>query len=391
MMGGKHASVQHLSMYTLHQDPIPGRILTWTSKPTNDLSKLPPELLVQIADSLVFEDLCSLRLVSKETGALVLEGAVVRHWTHFKLSALQKDLYPPPEYLTFHYLLKQQRRIHSVRTLAASLTDYIEHKIMRYTFVYEVDNFCPVWKRLCNNMIPLLLTIEHYLASIRLSVLKRCSEQEQQQQQQGRGERYCMHDDSEIVRSYELKHLLGSHQTWLFLSWVFNQLLKPPSYAGPVERAVRGWYLDPIRPHDFTRLLVLGNLGSIQLLLRLKDYKERRRAIESALEELDPERNANFGRSWAALGLEAREIPSQVTASNAIKLKLLPGEVWVESARNLLIEQHLLDPESDTDIGTPVQTMNFLTYLAGYEILHRRPPVFEHERGEPTTSKAADM
>lgn len=239
---------------------------------------------------------------------------------------------------------------------------------MRYTVVHDHAAFRPVWLKLRDNMTPLLLTVNHYLESARRLILAHCSDEQLQ------WEADYSAAELELVRTYEPDHLLRTHKMWLFLSWLFNQLLRPPSYVSPVERAVRGWYLDPLKPYDFTRLLILGNLGSAKQLLLLRDYKERRRTVEAALKQLDPSRNVEFHRSWALLGLRPDDLPSKHQAANALRLKLLPSQVWAYSARTVLIEKSLMEPGAETDIGTPSQTMDFLQEIAGYDILHSRPP-----------------
>ena len=167
----------------------------------------------------------------------------------------------------------------------------------------------------------------------------------------------------------------------MFVTWVNNQVLNRPSYAGTIERAVRGWLVDPLQHSHLLLILVLCNLSSVGKLINLKSFKERRRAAETEIRHMNPEDNVFWSQRWIDTGVRYGRSPGQEQASTVLKLKLEAGDVWIGSARAVLVEHELIEAGSEMEYGTPQQCTEFLRDIAGYDILHISPAM-AHEMFE---------
>ena len=93
-------------------------------------------------------------------------------------------------------------------------------------------------------MTPLLFILSAYLSRVKALVLDLASSDDLSVECQA-------HVDAHTVAMlqgtpiYDLRML---HYMWLFLLWLLNALIARPTYAGTIERTVRGWNADPLDP-----------------------------------------------------------------------------------------------------------------------------------------------
>ena len=268
--------------------------------------------------------------------------------------------------------------------MATMLAEYVEREILRYTLrrldVYptksRTDVFEAVKAQMRDEMIPLIFTVQHYLehsAEALLSVL--ASPDHNLSRDYAPLER-------KIFESYDADHLLLAHKFWLFLSWLNSQILNRPSYVGALERTMRGWITDPLDRFEFRLFMVFGNFGAMKKLTRLGSYKHRRRVVEMWIRQLDPEQSVQWRQNWQDVMPRLGECPTKQQAAAALELNFSAGGVWVDSARAILIKEGLVAEDSDKEIGTPWQTMDFLREIAGYDVLHTPPSMLNNGPGQ---------
>ena len=343
----------------------------------SDLFSLPIELHAQILNIASFRDLCAFRLVNTNAHYLLSKGEILRQWIGKHFGKNQLRLHTPTTSPTFQYVLEQHRRLSTATELAIVLAEYIERKILRHTLrrldVFpdqsRGDLFATVKAQLRDQMVPLILTLQHYLEQFAASLLEDVISS-----QTGTRPDYVSRGRG-IMASYERDTLLLTHRFWMFFCWLQNQILSRPSYVGNVERAVRGWIVEPLNPADMKLFVVLGNMRAFLQLMSLGSYKQCRKAVEAWIRQLDPERNVRWEERWQAIAPRFGEVPTKKQAEEALKLDLSTTDVWFESARDVLFEEGLISvaERNDDRVGTPWQTMDFLCEIAGYDVLHTPP------------------
>lgn len=142
--------------------------------------------------------------------------------------------------------------------------------------------FAPTEHRLVRRLIPALGPISHYLASVRAFLLSST----------------ILTDDvlisasSEIQAKYSAPVLLAAHKAWTLIMWLLNSMTARPSYAGRLERTMRGWTADPVDKTLVMRALVLGGIGILPELVAQNSYNSRRKWVVRFLEDLTPSENA---------------------------------------------------------------------------------------------------
>ena len=85
----------------------------------------------------------------------------------------------------------------------------------------------------------------------------------------------------QVMNMYDDHTLLKAHQVWTLTISSFNRRLRPPSYAGRLERSLKGYLKD--RPADevYTTILAVGGLRQAQRFWETKGYNARRAAVDT--------------------------------------------------------------------------------------------------------------
>ncbi|KAF2716627.1 hypothetical protein K431DRAFT_278619 [Polychaeton citri CBS 116435] len=338
-----------------------------TSSPIFDL---PAELHAAVLAQVSFKDLCALRLVSQAVNDLLTEGEVVRQWASGNLTSRQLALQPMLRPVTFAYLLEQQRRLRSVEDLSRRMAAYVENDVLTTTIRTSADHkrFQLISQRICSKLVPALQVIQHYLEAIKQSLIDLAS---------ATSGAHCSWD-RRVVDTYTTEDLLQANQLWHFIVWMLKQVLKNPSYATTVERAMKGWHANPPKENDLYHFLVFGNLEVIGLVLELRTNRERRKAIDETLRRLNPNESIRWQHHWKAMGPTYNLLPTEQQALVALGTPLTADVVWVDTVRAVLEERGAVDArEGEKGIGTPAQALEFMNEIAGYDVLHAAPPEIE--------------
>lgn len=227
--------------------------------------------------------------------------------------------------------------------------------------------FMALRKKFRREMMPRILTIQHYLEQLSQTLLL-ADDVTSNSGQPDYGIR-----EHRLFDRYETQELLAAHKLFLFLCWVNQQMLNRPSYVGTVEGAMRGWISGPLNAFEFRLLVVFGNISALKDLLKMDTYKDRRKAAGAWVRRLDPARDVHWQREWKTIVPRSCELPTKEKADKAMRLRLSEGDVWVDSARSALIERRSLASDSNSGVGTAWQIADFLCEIAGYDVLHDPP------------------
>ncbi|KAI1330920.1 F-box domain-containing protein [Xylariaceae sp. FL0255] len=215
------------------------------SKPFDQLFlALPNELKVEIIASLPLTDILSLRLASRSWHAMITvnESPITRYHLDHHVPAYATRLYPIPDpsSIKLHYL-------------------------------------CGIWHRL-HRLIPLLFTIFHFFEMYRKLHLEYIAEH-------GHGlstEPYTLNPiEMKILNMYDDQTLLRVHEVFPLVISSFVRRLRPPSYVGRFEGALRGYLRD--RPDDevYVAALCVGGLRQVERFWEIKGYNTRRSAVDA--------------------------------------------------------------------------------------------------------------
>lgn len=339
-----------------------------------NIFSLPTELHIEVFHALQCEDLCNFRASSTRSRDLLSEGEIVRQWIIKNTDKHQLNLYPPPAEPTFEYLLEQQARHRTASKFAALLATYIEKEILRYTTRgFDVlpsrsrdEAVQAVDRQLRENLIPLILMVQHYLeqcASILLDTAAESSDD---------FHTTYFPRERHIIQGYGPEQLHLAHEFWMFLTWFSRQILHPPSYAGTLERTVRGWSVEPLKAFDYRLFLIFGGVDGLLRLMKAPSPKARRKIIDTLLAHLDPERSVLWQQHWESMTAVRGEQVTRDQAKRVLSVQLAESDVWAGSAQDVLVQKGQIPSQGNEPIGTPWQVMEFLCDLAGNDVLQLR-------------------
>lgn len=236
----------------------------------------------------------------------------------------------------------------------------------------------PIALRIRRRMTPLLFLVGHYLSSCEKLLLDTVSTN-------SAPDWGCVASSARFDL-YTQDQLFAAHYAWLFIQWIFNQILNKPTYAGSVERVMRGWNTAPLDSNALAKTLIHGNLPAIQQLLRLKDYTERKKWALNFLASLNPEQKSQKQSDWQAVWRDAdmrdAEVPNKEQATIVLGNPTTMNDLWTKSARAAL-RDHGVELEGNELHGNAAATIRFLTDLAGLGIFnHENLPENLSEEGE---------
>ncbi|TKX24626.1 F-box domain-containing protein 2 [Elsinoe australis] len=364
-------------------DPVP--VSDATRSP---LLELPNELLIHVLSNLEFEDVLSLRSSNRSLNSLITDGDsdIARYWARYQLEHIPKMIGQKSEPgQHWQFILQQTRRWKMANDLADVIRDYIQYKTFLHANAQRNLRFAPVAKQIRRRMIPLLFTVSTYLSQSKSLVMNLADSDDISVECQA-------HLDAQTIAmldGMEIPDLKEVHYMWLFLLWLLNSILSVPTYAGTLERTVRGWTADPLDRCSLARLLVFGNLPAIKKLIRLRDYKERRRWAESFLKSLKPEESVKWTKRWRELDAGLDPVPLEPQAKKAMKMDIHMHCLWMKGAE-LVFEKAggdnvLMDDEKKPSATT---TVRLLADLAGYDLFHAPVPQ-DYGNGEDSSSNSS--
>ena len=254
---------------------------------------LPGELQLEILCELSPSDISSLRATCRAFHEVIHKQAspIVRHL--IKTSIFREEyigLYPlpePPTAVGLDYLYGTSHRLCVVRGLSHHMADFIMTKICRCHTSSQVRKFTPRYNNMVANMIPALLVLFHFFESYRAALVisadKRIFGGDNDGGTTGFFPNFAC-EESEIIRKYDTwKQLWRAHSMYRLLTVVFGLKLRPPSYAGKLERTLRGWGKKPATREDLVKLMVLGGLEEVKNILGTSSYRAGRNTLNNFL------------------------------------------------------------------------------------------------------------
>lgn len=334
---------------------------------------LPNELQIQILCGLQFDELLALRLSNTSFFNLIHqnESPLVRHLIKNDAPRLLLDLWPPPQIpqaASFAYFLGLTHREIVVRDLATHIADFIMIKICRRTTKSQQEGFHPRYQRIRSRCEPLILTLYHFFESYRNVLMKPVINETSGSRKSGPLYSPSLDQlaspreiEKKIIDRYDTKQLLQVHQIYKLLLAAFVRKLRPPSYAGRLERSLRGWSKTPASQDDIVKVLLLGGIREVKQIIEIKTYSARRKALDDFIEGLTLPKEDDLTRPNGVVSeppialssnpaLVANSVERFVTAFldeeglNHIS-RSFPElrEIWSHTVESLLLEKNIIN------------------------------------------------
>jgi hypothetical protein len=249
----------------------------------NDLFlALPNELQLQIISPLPIYTILDLRLVSKSFHTLVAlnESPIVRYHIVHRVPTYALRLYPLPEPsgISLHYLCGIWHRLHVASKLSAMISEQATKEIFLRTSEIQRIEFQPQYSRMRRRLIPLVFAIFHFFETYRELHVRHLAAHGTPLSLQP----FTLNPiESQVMEMYDDQTLLKVHQVFPLVISSFSRRLRPPSYAGRLERSIKGYLKD--RPADevYATILTIGGLRQAQRFWETKGYNARRAAVDT--------------------------------------------------------------------------------------------------------------
>ncbi|KAL3420702.1 F-box domain-containing protein [Phlyctema vagabunda] len=243
---------------------------------------LPNELQEQIIAPLPIPCVLRLRLVSRSFHGLVTinESSIARYHISHTLPKYALRLYPvpPSEHFNLHYICGIWHRLHVSLKLSKMVTEQATKEIFLRTTEIQRLEFEPQSKRMQQRLMPLVFAIYHFFETYRDLHARHLAAHGTPLSLQA----YTMNPiECQVMAMYDDQTLLRVHQVFPLVISSFSRRLRPPSYAGRLERSIKGYLKD--RPPDevYATILNVGGLRQAQRFWETKGYNARRAAVDT--------------------------------------------------------------------------------------------------------------
>lgn len=245
-----------------------------------------------------------MRLVSREFCVTIdtYQASITRHLIDKKplreFAMLYRSLAIPIPYSLGH-LFDLSHRFHVVNHLAELLARLIVTTLDQtcLTDLAKHPELQAETTMMALKMRPYLLMLSHFLEMYRAElaeVVKTCDISVKTKRDAA-----LDHAEAHVIQRYNghVVHSLCSLAHFLIM--VIARKLRPASYAGSLERRLRGWSTEPATAAECMRILVMGGLESVHMVISIPKFSNRVCALKKHLSRLsqkfpDQEINPRF-------------------------------------------------------------------------------------------------
>lgn len=284
------------------------------------LLDLPNELQLQIISSLPLPTILNLRLVSKAFHNLVSqnESPIARYHLSHSVPAYALRLYPspPPSEVTLHYLCGLWHRLHVAKKLSILIADHTTKEIFLRNTEAKWNEFLPQLNRMRRRLMPLLFTIFHFFEKYRELHVQHLMSHGVPLRRQA----FTLNPiEKQVMDMYDDDLLLTVHQVFPLVLSAFSRRLRPPSYAGRLERSIKGMLKDKPADEVYASILAVGGLRQAERFWETKGYNTRRAAVDQwyGLVSQEPVQQSSqkgkLASKFAALGRKKTTPTTEVT------------------------------------------------------------------------------
>jgi F-box domain len=266
---------------------------------------MPNEIQVHILWYLEASDILALRLASRSLRDLLQLNASVVSRTLLPRTTLGDDpvvfdcLYRQPVPLhSLDYFLQLMHREQIVFRMVSIIADYIQIKIYQVKSTSRRKQFAPSRVRMERRFKACAFIIYHFLETLRIDLLSHSKEPDgHSRQDESAPEESGTAIQSNILNRYPEELLLPAFQFYRIMVSAYRQKLRPPTYAGTIERKLRGWDRTPASDADVAQVLIYGGMEEVLKIMLCATYSARLQALNVAIDRING-RTLPVGSRW---------------------------------------------------------------------------------------------
>lgn len=264
----------------------------------------------------------------------------------------------------------RRRHIASIR-LTRELATFVLKDTLRHTNKRQKQ----LWASVYEKMIPLVFGVGYFLEEHRRILLERDLGRIRPRSHIGYD--ICTtpgitDQERSIWKKLDPPLRLQFFYMYCFILQVLMRKLRPPTYAGSVEKVFRGWHGKPACVEDIAFVLILGGVGAVAKLLGCQNYSERRRLLHSFITRLSPHENVGWREHWRDLGVTSHALLDDIPCSSIGITQL--DQIWTPLIVEGMGAQSMEFTQHERERYEQVRTSrNFVNELMGYDILRGRP------------------
>jgi hypothetical protein len=208
------------------------------------------------------------------------ESPIARYHVAHSLPAYSVRLYPLPDRTetTLHYLCSIWHRLHVAFKLSTMIASQATKEIFLRVTPAQRQEFEPQHQRMRQRLMPLVFTLFHYFETYRDIHAKHLVAN-------GTPLRllpYTLNPiECQVMAMYDDQTLLKVHQVFPLVMSSFRRRLRPPSYAGRLERSFKGYLKDAPVDEVYATIISIGGLRQAQRFWETKGYNARRAAVDT--------------------------------------------------------------------------------------------------------------
>ncbi|EHY54136.1 hypothetical protein HRR83_004789 [Exophiala dermatitidis] len=280
---------------------------------------LPDEIIVQILCHLSQADIFALRRTCRSvygflnvhaapiTRSLLIQSAHEHCWHPFEdnvndskawdtYSYIQ-TLYPQPlPCRSMDYLLQMVKRQSQINRMLSIIGGYVHMKIYMIASCPRFNDFSPYKAKLIRRLHLAAWTLYHFLDKYRLMLIFEHPGHPQPQpnltgsstDKSASSCPSCKRFVRRLLLSYPGTEIIPAYHFYALCQQHLRSLSRAPTYAGSIERKLRGWSRKPPTDADLATLFVMGGIPELCKLNMLKGtYNQRIEVIGSFVDMLD--------------------------------------------------------------------------------------------------------
>lgn len=276
---------------------------------------MPNEIQVHILCYLDDLDILALRIASKKVlGLLHINASVISRVVLGKNRLEDEVIYlkqiyrAPTPVLNLDHFLQMMHRERIVLKMVSTIADYVQTKIYQVKSASRRRQFAPSRLRMERRLKAPVFITYHFLERLRAGLVSRmkkaCS-----------SSKFGVTNPSSVdvefqtrtINGYPEDLLLPAFQFYRIMVSAYRQKLRPPTYAGTIERKIRGWDRTPATDADVAQVLIYGGMEEVLKIMLHPTYGARLQALNATIDRINGH-PLQIGSKW----MEAKSNPKVI-------------------------------------------------------------------------------
>ena len=184
-----------------------------------------------------------------------------------------QDIYPPPQpNLNLDYFLQMMQR---ERIVLRMVSAYIQRTIYLIRSAGRRRQFAPNRSRMEKRLKTPAFAVYHFLENFQVELLRHIRKGRNSSEILSDPESVGIEIQTRIVNGYPDDILLPAFQFYRIMVSTYRQKPRPPTYAGTIERKIRGWDRTPASDAEVAQVLIYGGMEEVLKIMLNPTYGAR--------------------------------------------------------------------------------------------------------------------